>query len=149
MYPTTAIMIFFTIRHLLILIFIITQLMNIYDCFMYLFKTFLDFGSIADNVKKFIITESIYLHSGKKKKLNFDLKKFSKLKNKIEYIVIDKPPSTIRTLNENDDLETRNSKMLDNSLIRENHQRNGLIQGLNDTDDDDLIIVSDVDKYQI
>ena len=71
---------------------------------------------------------------------------FSKFKNKIEYIVIDKPPSTIRALNENDDLETRNSKMLDNSLIRENHQRNALIQGLNDTDDDDLIIVSDVDE---
>ena len=123
--------------------------MNIYDCFMYFDEDMildLRLNLLDKYVKKFIITESIYLHSGKKKKLNFDLKNFSKFKNKIEYIVIDKPPSTIRTLNENDDLETRNSKMLDNSLIRENHQRNSLIQGLNDTDDDDLIIVSDVDE---
>ena len=81
--------------------------MNIYDCFMYFDEDMildLRLNLLDKYVKKFIITESIYLHSGKKKKLNFDLKNFSKFKNKIEYIVIDKPPSTIRTLNENDDL---------------------------------------------
>ncbi len=97
-------------------------------------------------VKKFVITESTYLHSGKKKKLNFDFKNFSKFKNKIEYIVIDKPPSNIRIVNENDNQELKNSKMLDNSLMRENHQRNGLIQGLINAHDDDLVVVSDVDE---
>ena len=33
-------------------------------------------------VDKFIISESRYSHSGEKKKLNFDIKKFSKFKKK-------------------------------------------------------------------
>ena len=41
-------------------------------------------------VKKFVITESTYLHSGKKK-LNFDYKNFTKFKDKIIYIVMTLP----------------------------------------------------------
>ena len=114
--------------------------MNIYDCFMYFDEDMildLRLNLLDKYVKKFVITESTYLHSGKKKKLNFELKNFSKFKNKIEYIVIDKPPNEIRVLDETDDQETKNSKMLDNSLMRENHQRNGLIQGLKNTHDND------------
>ncbi|OUW10909.1 MAG: hypothetical protein CBD26_04295 [Candidatus Pelagibacter sp. TMED166] len=123
--------------------------MNIYDCFMYFDEDMildLRLNLLDKYVKKFVITESTYLHSGKKKKLNFDFKNFSKFKNKIEYIVIDKPPSNIRIVNENDNQELKNSKMLDNSLMRENHQRNGLIQGLINAHDDDLVVVSDVDE---
>ena len=39
---------------------------------------------LSKYVKKFIITESTYLHSGREKKLNFDPIKFSKFKDKIE-----------------------------------------------------------------
>ena len=46
-------------------------------------------------VKKFIITESTYLHSGKNKKLNFNINNFSKFKDKIIYIVVDKKPPNI------------------------------------------------------
>ena len=51
--------------------------MNIYDCFMYFDEDMvldLRLNLLDKYVKKFVITESTYLHSGNKKKLNFDLK---------------------------------------------------------------------------
>ncbi len=123
--------------------------MNIYDCFMYFDEDMildLRLNLLDKYVKKFVITESTFLHSGNKKKLNFNYKNFSKFKNKIEYIVIDQPPEDLRIIDKNDNQEIKNSKMLDNSLKRENHQRNGLIKGLKDAYDEDLVIVSDVDE---
>ena len=123
--------------------------MNIYDCFMYFDEDMvldLRLNLLDKYVKKFVITESTYLHSGNKKKLNFDLKNFSKFKDKIEYIVIDHPPNDIKKINEEDNQDIKNSKMLDNSLKRENQQRNGLINGLKGFDDEDLILVIDVDE---
>ena len=43
-------------------------------------------------VDKFIISESQYTHSGKKKKLNFNINKFSEFKKKIIYLTIDNEP---------------------------------------------------------
>ena len=40
-------------------------------------------------VDKFVITEATYMHSGKPKKLIFDINKFSKFKHKIKFIVAD------------------------------------------------------------
>lgn len=97
-------------------------------------------------VKKFIITESTFLHSGKTKKLNFDIKKFSKFKDKIEYIVVDKLPDGIEKINSDDNVELRNKKILDNSLKRENNQRNQLMQGLKNVSDEDLVLSSDLDE---
>ncbi len=97
-------------------------------------------------VKKFIIAESTYLHSGKKKKLNFDYKNFKKFKDKILYLKIDLPPDGIESLNSSDSIEIKNKKILDNSLKRENHQRNSLIDGLKIADDNDLILSSDLDE---
>ena len=67
---------------------------------------------LNDKVDKFIVTESIYSHSGKKKKLNFDIKNYTKFKDKIKYIVIDKEPEGI--IEENNDP----SKQRANSLKR-------------------------------
>ena len=50
---------------------------------------------LKDKVDKFIVTESTYSHSGKKKKLNFDINKFSEFKKKIIYIVIDNEPNDV------------------------------------------------------
>ena len=91
--------------------------MNIYDCFMYFDEDMvldLRLNLLDKHVKKFVITESTYLHSGNKKKLNFDFKNFSKFKDKIEYIVIDTPPKDIRKINKEDNQDIKNSKMLDN-----------------------------------
>ena len=48
--------------------------MNIYDCFMYFDEDLildLRLNILDKYVKKFVITESTYLHSGREKKLNF------------------------------------------------------------------------------
>ncbi len=123
--------------------------MNIYDCFMYFDEDLLldlRLNILQKYVKKFIITESTFLHSGKTKKLNFDIKKFRKFKDKIEYIVVDKLPDGIEKINPDDNLELRNKKILDNSLKRENNQRNQLIQGLKNVSDEDLVLSSDLDE---
>ena len=123
--------------------------MNIYDCFMYFDEDLildLRLNILNEHVKKFVITESTYLHSGRQKKLNFDYKNFPKFKDKIEYIVIDKPPIGIQEIYQSDTLEQRNKKKLDNSLKRENNQRNMQIRGLNLAEDNDLILSSDLDE---
>ena len=123
--------------------------MNIYDCFMYFDEDLLldlRLNVLKDHVKKFVITESTYLHSGRQKKLNFDIKKFSKFKDKITYIVVDRPPNGIEEINPSDDKLLKNKKILDNSLKRENNQRNKLFEGIKDVGDEDLILSSDLDE---
>ena len=66
--------------------------MNIYDCFMYYDEDLLldiRLNALNKYVKKFVITEATYTHNGSKKKLNFNIDKFDKFKDKIEYIVVD------------------------------------------------------------
>lgn len=99
-----------------------------------------------DYVKKFIITESTYLHSGREKKLKFDFKNFKKFKDKITYIIVDKPPKGIEEVSSKDAIELKNKKILDNSLKRENNQRNKLIDGLKNVCDEDIILSSDLDE---
>ena len=53
----------------------------------------------------------------KKKKLNFNINNFSKFKEKIEYIVLDKQPENLRIINDNDKVKIKKSKILDNALI--------------------------------
>ena len=123
--------------------------MNIYDCFMYFDEDLLldlRLNMMNDYVKKFVITESSYLHSGREKKLKFDLNNFSKFKDKIIYIVVDKLPSGIETVQSDDDDLTKNKKILDNSLKRENNQRNKLFYGIKNAHDEDLILSSDLDE---
>ena len=123
--------------------------MNIYDCFMYFDEDLLldlRLNILNEHVKKFVITESTFLHSGKEKKLKFDYKNFIKFKDKITYIVVDSPPAGIQDISLNDDILIKNKKILDNSLKRENSQRNKLIDGLNNAQDDDVILCSDLDE---
>jgi beta-1,4-mannosyl-glycoprotein beta-1,4-N-acetylglucosaminyltransferase len=123
--------------------------MNIYDCFMYFDEDMLldlRLNALDQYVNKFIITESTYMHSGKPKKLNFDIKKFSKFKDKIEHIVIDKLPPGIEEIYEDDSVEIKNKKILDNSLKRENNQRNCLVRGFDKIDENDIILLSDLDE---
>ena len=123
--------------------------MNIYDCFMYFDEDMLldlRLNILNKYVKKFVITESTYLHSGNKKKLNFDIKNFSHFKDKIEYIVVDEPPKGIEKIQNEDTVEVKNKKILDNSLKRENNQRNMQAEGLKNANDNDLVLLSDLDE---
>ena len=72
--------------------------MKIYDCTNY-FNEDLMYGlrlEILDKyVDKFVVAESKYTHSGQPKKLHFNINRYSKFKDKIHYIVVDKEPEDL------------------------------------------------------
>ena len=123
--------------------------MSIYDCFMYYDEDLildLRLNLLDEYVKKFVIVEANYTHSGKKRNFNFSIDKFQKFKDKIIYIKIDKLPSTIRQFSDTDNDNKKNSIILDNALERENFQRNQILKGLINCADSDLIIIGDIDE---
>ena len=123
--------------------------MRIIDSFMFFDESMLldlRLNILNKYVSKFIICESTYNHKGERKKLNFDIKEFAKFKSKIEYIVLDEEPTNLRIINNNDFAELKESKTLDNALIRENFQRNFALKKINEFEDDDLILINDLDE---
>ena len=97
-------------------------------------------------IDKFIIVESLYTHSGKEKKLVFDINKYSKFKNKINYIVVKDPPQGIEQITKDDsDIDITNKEIM-NALRRENFQRNEISKGLTNLNENDWIIISDLDE---
>ena len=97
-------------------------------------------------VDKFIIVESAYTHSGKEKKLIFDINKYPKFKEKIDYIIVRDFPQVIEQIgNDDSNLEITNKEIM-NALRRENFQRNAINRGLINANDNDWIIISDLDE---
>ena len=97
-------------------------------------------------VDKFIIVESAYTHNGKEKKLIFDINKYPKFKEKIDYIIVRDPPQGIEQIGMDDsNLEITNKEIM-NALRRENFQRNAINRGLINANDNDWIIISDLDE---
>ena len=97
-------------------------------------------------VDKFVITEATYMHSGKSKKLIFDIDKFSKFKDKIIYSVVDKQPDNIEIINDEDGEEIRGKKLIHNSIKRENHQREMAKKLLKNANEEDIILINDIDE---
>ena len=95
---------------------------------------------LKDKVDKFIVTESTYSHSGKKKKLNFDISNYPKFKDKIIHIVIDKEPDGI--VPENNDPSLQRS----NSLKRIALSYDESLKALKESSDEDFIMLSDNDE---
>ena len=123
--------------------------MKIFDCFMYYDEDLildLRLNYLNKYVDKFIIVESTYTHSGQNRKLLFDIKKFSKFKDKINYIILDKTPVDLFIINTSDTDHQKNSKIILNAVKRENLQRNTISKGLNLALLDDMVIISDVDE---
>ena len=123
--------------------------MNIYDCFMYYDEDLLldiRLNSLEKFVKKFVITEATYAHNGENKKLNFDINKFKRFKDKIIYIVVDKQPKNILELKKGDTREKIGEKLILNGMARDYFQRENLAKGLVDAKDEDLILISDLDE---
>ena len=123
--------------------------MKIYDCFMFFDEDMLlDLRlNIMDKyVDKFVITEATYMHNGSKKKLNFDIDKFKKFKDKITYIVVDEPPPGLFLLNENDTEESKENKLILNGYKRDNFQREKAMSALHDIHENDWIIINDIDE---
>ena len=103
-------------------------------------------NSLEKFVKKFVITEATYTHNGNKKKLNFDINRFQKFKDKIIYIVVDKQPENILQLEKEDTKEKFGEKLILNGMARDYYQRECLSEGLKEAKDDDLILISDLDE---
>ena len=123
--------------------------MNIYDCFMYYDEDLLldiRLNSLDKYVKKFVITEATYTHNGSKKKLNFDIQKFKKFQDKIEYIVVDQQPPNIIEIGKQDTAKKLEDKFILNGMARDYFQRENLKKGLKDLDKNDLVIISDLDE---
>ena len=111
--------------------------MAIYDCFQYFNEDHivdLRLNILNEYVDYFIISESTKTHQGKKKEINFDIKKFSKFRHKIKLIVADYKE------------EINFTKHTGGESLIEQHQRNSLIEGLKNASSDDLVILSDSDE---
>ena len=125
--------------------------MKIYDCFQFFDEEMLldlRLNIMNRYVDKFVITEATYMHNGKPKKLVFDIKKFSKFKDKIIYIVVDKPPPDLHKIYEsdNDSQDTRGQKLVLNGYKRDNYQRQMAQQALDKVESEDWIIINDIDE---
>ena len=103
----------------------------IYDCFSYWDEDLLlDLRlNILDNyVDYFVIVEGNKTWQNNPKKLRFEIDKFKKFKNKIIYVPVTNLPDG------------------EDPYLRENYQRNAIVNGLNNANDNDLIIISDLDE---
>ena len=121
--------------------------MKIYDCFIYFDEELLldvRLNILNKFVDKFVIVESRFSHRGEARNPNFNIKKFEKFKDKIEYILLDENPKNLFTIDKDDKLI--NEKIIINGNLREFYQRNSILHGLKNTEDEDLIIISDVDE---
>jgi len=125
--------------------------MKIYDCFQFFDEEMLlDLRlNVMDKfVDKFVITEATYMHNGKPKKLNFDINKYSKFKDKIIYIIVDNPPPDLFEIyeNDNDKNDTKGQKLVLNGYKRDNYQRQMAWNTLKNIEPDDWIIINDIDE---
>ena len=119
--------------------------MKIYDCTTFYSEHMmldLRFNILNEHVHKFVVIESTYSHSGKKKKLNFDINNYSKFKDKIIYKVIDYEPTNIESITN----ESPQYLKRINSLKRIELSYNFMENAIENANDEDLIILSDNDE---
>jgi len=93
-------------------------------------------NTLNEHVDHFVIAEATLDHAGNSKKLNFNIEKFSKFKNKINYIIVEDIPKNV------DDFK----KNWHPAHMRDQFQRNALERGYKDFNDEDLIMISDIDE---
>ena len=120
--------------------------MKIFDCTtFYNEKMMMDvrFNVLDQYVSKFIVVESTFSHSGKKKELNFNIDDYPKFKDKIIYLVIDHEPKEL-IKEENLELDSISKRL--NSLKRIEQSYNYMAKGIENASDDDLIMLSDNDE---
>ena len=113
---------------------------KVVDCITYFDEDMLlDFrlNVLNDYVSKFVIVEAKEDHQGNKKPLNFDFNKFSKFKDKIIYVVQEKL------------VEDPNIKLPKNwskHHLKDQSQRNYILNGIKKFEENDWIIISDLDE---
>ena len=113
--------------------------MKIYDCFMYFDEnlvTDMRLNILDKYVDKFVVVEATRDHSGKKKKLNFDIKNFKKFENKIVHYIVDDIPEKVDNY----------KKGWSPNFYRENFHRNSISKAIEVCEPNDLILISDADE---
>jgi len=118
--------------------------MSIIDCTTYYSEDLMldiRFNILNDYVHKFVIVESLFSHSGRKKPLNFNINNFSKFKDKIEYLVIENEPSEII---KSEEISSAQKRI--NSLLRIEQSYDYMMKFVNKCSDNDLICLSDNDE---
>ena len=89
--------------------------MKIYDCFQFFDEEMLlnlRLNILDKYVHKFVISEANYMHNGKPKKLNFNINKFSKFKDKIIYVTVDTPPPNLSKIYDNENQQSKQAKKI-------------------------------------
>tara|TARA_B100001540_G_C15769179_1_gene625486 strand:+ start:914 stop:1693 length:780 start_codon:yes stop_codon:yes gene_type:complete len=94
------------------------------------------FNVLNDHVDKFVIVEATRDHAGNPKKLNFDVNKFKKFKDKIIYEVVEDIPEKVE----------KYKKGWSPNFFRENFHRNAISRALKNCLPNDLILISDADE---
>ena len=115
--------------------------MKIFDCITYydepmLFEVRLNI--LNKFVDKFVVVESLYTHSGKKKKSNFDKSKYPNFTNKIIHICLENDVNNL--------LQPEENNRRENSIKRISHQRDSIKEILSEINGDDWVIYSDSDE---
>ncbi|MBT5869498.1 MAG: N-acetylglucosaminyltransferase, partial [Nitrospinaceae bacterium] len=110
---------------------------KVYDCFPFfneLDLLELRFNELNDFVDKFVLIEATKTHAGKPKPLYFqdNIDRFEKFSDKIISVAIDFANASAHTCGD--------------SRMRENYQRNQIIQVIKNCNPEDVIILSDVDE---
>ena len=124
--------------------------MRLYDCSLYYDENLIlntRLNILNKYFDKFIICESKYSHSGRKKKLNFNINNFPEFKDKIIYVVSDKEPNELI-------YKSKDGKKIEspedyryNAIKRIAFQRNTLMSTVNEiADPNDFIFYSDNDE---
>ena len=115
--------------------------MKIIDCVTYYNEPLLyelRLNILSKYIDKFIVIESMYTHSGERKKINFEINNYPKYKNKITHMVIDHEPDNLKFPNK--DFKRYNS------IKRIEYQRDYIKNISNKIDKKDWIIYSDSDE---
>ena len=124
--------------------------MKIFDCITYYDEELLfDIRChyLDPLVDYFVVVEAKFTHSGEPKKLNFDINKFSKFKNKIIYHVIEKQPEDTKKINLNNDTKDNLSIKRINSLKRIEQSYDETIKAIKgQSQPDDYYMLSDSDE---
>ena len=105
--------------------------MKIFDCFSYWDEDLLldlRLNILNKHVDYFVIVEGNKTWQNNPKKLKFDIKNFKRFEDKIIYIPVEDMPGG------------------DDPYKRENFQRNSIQRGLTKSNNDDLILISDLDE---
>ena len=120
--------------------------MKIFDCTTFYSEHMMmdvRFNILDKYVNKFIVVESLFSHSGEKKKLNFDINNYPKFKDKIIYLVIEKEPDEIIV---DSDLGINQPTKRINSIMRINQSYDFMKKGIESAEPNDLILLSDNDE---